>query len=45
MITRSLSKQDYDHVVQVIDRWWGGTHLTNDKLWRWDAEAGRLVGA
>lgn len=24
MITRSLSKQDYDHVVQVIDRWWGG---------------------
>jgi hypothetical protein len=20
-----------------IDRWWGGTHLTNDRLWRWDA--------
>jgi hypothetical protein len=19
-----------------IDRWWGGTHLTNDCLWRWD---------
>ena len=19
-----------------IDRWWGGTHLTNDKLWRFD---------
>ena len=19
-----------------IDRWWGGTHLTNEKLWRWD---------
>jgi hypothetical protein len=19
-----------------IDRWWGGTHLTNQKLWRWD---------
>ncbi len=19
-----------------IDRWWGGTHLTNDHLWRWD---------
>ena len=18
-----------------IDRWWGGTHLTNDQLWRW----------
>ena len=20
-----------------IDRWWGGTHLTNDRLWRWNA--------
>jgi hypothetical protein len=19
-----------------IDRWWGGTHLTNDRLWRWE---------
>jgi hypothetical protein len=19
-----------------IDRWWGGTHLTNDQLWRYD---------
>ena len=19
-----------------IDRWWGGTHLTNDRLWCWD---------
>jgi hypothetical protein len=19
-----------------IDRWWGGTHLTNERLWRWD---------
>src|SRR5262245_2446380 len=19
-----------------IDRWWGGTHLTNDSLWRWN---------
>jgi hypothetical protein len=18
-----------------IDRWWGGTRLTNDRLWRW----------
>ncbi|HEX3595806.1 MAG TPA: GNAT family N-acetyltransferase [Polyangiaceae bacterium] len=24
MITRPLGKQDYDHIVQVIDRWWGG---------------------
>lgn len=20
----------------AIDRWWGGTHLTNDRLWRWN---------
>ena len=20
----------------AIDRWWGGTHLTNDNLWRWN---------
>jgi hypothetical protein len=26
-----------------IDRWWGGTHLTNDNLWRWDAENRRLI--
>ena len=19
-----------------VDRWWGGTHLTNDRLWRWN---------
>lgn len=24
MITRALTKDDYDHIVQVIDRWWGG---------------------
>jgi GNAT superfamily N-acetyltransferase len=24
MITRPLGKQDYDHIVQVIDKWWGG---------------------
>ncbi|MVT65755.1 hypothetical protein GPL21_11615 [Bradyrhizobium pachyrhizi] len=26
-----------------IDRWWGGTKLTNDRLWRWDAESRTLV--
>jgi hypothetical protein len=20
-----------------IDRWWGGTHLTSERLWRWNA--------
>src|SRR5215475_14421807 len=24
MITRPLGKQDYDHIVQIMDRWWGG---------------------
>jgi hypothetical protein len=26
-----------------IRRWWGGTELTNDRLWRWDLEKRRLV--
>jgi hypothetical protein len=26
-----------------IHRWWGGTELTNDRLWRWDAENGVLI--
>jgi hypothetical protein len=26
-----------------IHRWWGGTELTNDRLWRWDPENRRLV--
>jgi GNAT superfamily N-acetyltransferase len=24
MLTRPLTKADYDQIVQVIDRWWGG---------------------
>lgn len=27
----------------TIDRWWGGTHLTKDALWRFDAGAQRLI--
>lgn len=27
----------------TIDRWWGGTHLTNAKLWRWDPETEHLI--
>lgn len=23
MITRPLGKKDYDHIIQIIDRWWG----------------------
>jgi hypothetical protein len=26
-----------------IHRWWGGTELTNDRLWRWDVEKQVLV--
>jgi hypothetical protein len=26
-----------------IHRWWGGTELTNDRLWRWDPAKGALV--
>jgi hypothetical protein len=26
-----------------IHRWWGGTKLTNDNLWRWDAESRGLM--
>lgn len=26
-----------------IRRWWGGTELTNDQLWRWDPAKGGLI--
>jgi len=26
-----------------IHRWWGGTELSNDNLWRWDPENRRLI--
>jgi len=26
-----------------IHRWWGGTELTNDRLWRWDPARGAIV--
>ncbi|MGH6866532.1 MAG: hypothetical protein ACREDO_10270 [Methyloceanibacter sp.] len=28
-----------------IDRWWGGTHLTEDALWRWDFATQRLIAS
>jgi len=27
----------------TVDRWWGGTHLTDDALWRWDEAAEELI--
>ena len=35
-------KEDYAAHAR-IDRWIGGTHLTNATLWRWDAQAGALI--
>lgn len=35
-------KQDHASRNQ-IDRWIGGTHLTNDTLWRWDGGKQRLI--
>ena len=26
-----------------VDRWWGGTHLTEDALWRWDQSVEKLI--
>jgi hypothetical protein len=26
-----------------VDRWWGGTHVTNENLWRWDPDNSKLV--
>jgi hypothetical protein len=26
-----------------ISRWWGGTKLTNDNLWRWDPAKRALI--
>jgi hypothetical protein len=35
---------DEDRVALLgIDRWVGGTHLVPDAVWRWDADAQRLV--
>lgn len=41
--TRILDgKDDWRHHT-AIDRWWGGTHLTNDNLWRWDRQTQLLT--
>jgi hypothetical protein len=26
-----------------VHRWWGGTELTNDRLWRWDPVSRSLI--
>jgi hypothetical protein len=27
----------------TVDHWWGGTHLTEDNLWRWDSQSERVL--
>ncbi|MGH8677805.1 MAG: hypothetical protein ACREUQ_05570 [Burkholderiales bacterium] len=38
-----LEKRSDAIALRSIDRWFGGTHLTADAVWRWDADAQRLV--
>ncbi len=38
-----LEGREDNAALNRIDRWWGGTHLANDRLRRFDAEAGRLI--
>ena len=37
-------KEDFSR-HNPIDRWWGGTHLTNDNLWRWNPALSNHSGA
>lgn len=40
---RAVLAGEVDHVaLNPVDRWLGGTHVTNDNLWRWDS-AGRTL--
>jgi hypothetical protein len=38
-----LGRKDDISRHNPIHRWWGGTELTNDRLWRWDPEKQGLV--
>jgi len=38
-----LEGREDNAAMNGIDRWWGGTHLTKERLWRFDADAGRLT--
>ncbi|WP_420971795.1 hypothetical protein [Bradyrhizobium sp. B120] len=41
---REVSDRELDFSqYNSIHRWWGGAELTNDRLWRWDAESRTLV--
>jgi hypothetical protein len=38
-----LSRTDDFTRHNPIHRWWGGTELTNDRLWRWDPVHRELI--
>jgi hypothetical protein len=38
-----LAGEDDFSCHNPIHRWWGGTELTNERLWRWDPENKALV--
>ncbi|MCP3401201.1 hypothetical protein [Bradyrhizobium sp. CCGB20] len=38
-----LAREDDMWRHNPINRWWGGTLLTNERLWRWDAQSRSLV--
>jgi len=38
-----LSGGDDYAILNTIDYWWGGSHITNQALWRWDAESATLA--
>ncbi|GKQ53203.1 hypothetical protein BRSPCE3_40580 [Bradyrhizobium sp. Ce-3] len=41
---REVSDRELDFSrYNPIHRWWAGTELTNDRLWRWDTESRTLV--
>lgn len=38
-----LAREDDMWRHNRIKRWWGGTELTNERLWRWDRESRSLI--
>jgi hypothetical protein len=40
-----LEGREDNTAMNEIDRWWGGTHLTKDRLWRFDAYRSSLAFA
>jgi hypothetical protein len=38
-----LAQTEYFIRHNPIRRWWGGTELTNDRLWRWDPTGRSLI--